>query len=40
MENIIEIKNLTKKFKDFVAVDNITFNVKKETGIMLPPFLC
>lgn len=29
MENIIEIKNLTKKFKDFTAVDNITFNVKK-----------
>src|SRR5271157_5036004 len=28
-ENIIEIKNLTKKFKDFTAVDNITFNVKK-----------
>jgi ABC-2 type transport system ATP-binding protein len=29
MDNIIEIKNLTKKFKDFTAVDNITFNVKK-----------
>ena len=29
MENIIEIKNLTKKFKDFAAVDDITFNVKK-----------
>ena len=29
MENIIEIKNLTKKFKDFTAVDDITFNVKK-----------
>ncbi len=29
MENIIEIKNLTKKFKDFAAVDNITFNVKQ-----------
>ncbi len=28
-ENIIEIKNLTKKFKDFMAVDSITFNVKK-----------
>jgi len=27
--NIIEITNLTKKFKDFTAVDNITFNVKK-----------
>ncbi len=28
--NIIEIKNLAKKFKDLIAVDNITFNVKKE----------
>lgn len=27
--NIIEIKNLTKKFKDFIAVDDISFNVKK-----------
>lgn len=27
--NIIEVKNLTKKFKDFVAVDNISFNVKQ-----------
>jgi ABC-2 type transport system ATP-binding protein len=29
MENIIEIEDLTKKFKDFTAVDNITFNVKQ-----------
>lgn len=29
MENIIEVKNLVKKFKDFTAVDDITFNVKK-----------
>ena len=29
IENIIEIKNLTKKFKDFTAVDDISFNVKK-----------
>ena len=29
MENIIEIKNLTKKFKDFTAVDDINFNVKQ-----------
>lgn len=29
MENIIEIHNLTKRFKDFTAVDNISFNVKK-----------
>ncbi|MCX6726341.1 MAG: ATP-binding cassette domain-containing protein [Candidatus Shapirobacteria bacterium] len=27
--NIIEVKNLTKKFKEFVAVDNISFEVKK-----------
>lgn len=26
---IIEVENLTKKFKDFVAVDNISFNIKK-----------
>jgi ABC-2 type transport system ATP-binding protein len=29
MENIIEIKNLTKKFKGFTAVDGISFNVKQ-----------
>jgi len=29
MSNIIEVKNLTKKFKDLTAVDNISFNVKK-----------
>jgi len=29
MESIIEIKNLTKKYKDFIAVDDITFDVKK-----------
>lgn len=28
-ENIIEVKKLTKKFKDFVAVDSINFEVKK-----------
>ena len=27
--NIISVAGLTKKFKDFVAVDNISFNVKK-----------
>lgn len=26
---IIEVKNLTKRFKDIVAVDNISFNVEK-----------
>ncbi len=29
MENIIEIEGLTKKFKDFTAVNNISFEVKK-----------
>ncbi|MBU1166905.1 ATP-binding cassette domain-containing protein [Patescibacteria group bacterium] len=29
MENIIEVKNLTKKFKDLVAVDDVSFGVKK-----------
>jgi len=28
-ENIIEVKNLTKKFKKFTAVDKVTFNVKR-----------
>lgn len=29
MENIIEIKNITKKYGNFTAVDNISFDVKK-----------
>lgn len=29
MENIIETKNLTKKYGDFTAVDNVSFQVKK-----------
>ena len=29
MENIIEVKNLTKSYKNKIAVDNLTFNVKK-----------
>ena len=29
MENIIEIKNLTKKYKNLTAVDDISFDVKK-----------
>ena len=29
MNNIIEVKNLTKKFGDFVAVNNISFDVKE-----------
>lgn len=32
MPNIIEVKNFTKKFGDFTAVDNISFNV--EEGII------
>lgn len=27
--NIIEVKNLTKKFRNFVAVNNISFSIKK-----------
>ena len=27
MTNIIEVKNLTKKFGDFIAVDDISFQV-------------
>ena len=29
MENIIELKKLTKKYKELKSVDNLTFNVKK-----------
>ena len=29
MENVIEVKNLEKKFDNFTAVDNISFNIKK-----------
>lgn len=29
MENIIEVKNLTKKFKDFTAVDDLSFEIVK-----------
>ncbi|MFA9424533.1 MAG: ATP-binding cassette domain-containing protein, partial [Sedimentibacter sp.] len=29
MENAIEIRNLTKKFDKFVAVNNVNFDVKK-----------
>ena len=28
-DSMIEVKNLTKMFKDFVAVDSISFDVKK-----------
>lgn len=28
-ENVIEVRNLTKKFGDFTAVDNISFHVKR-----------
>jgi ABC-2 type transport system ATP-binding protein len=37
-EPIIEVKNLTKKFGDFTAVDHISFNVgKKEIFGLLGP---
>ncbi|MDD4703588.1 MAG: ATP-binding cassette domain-containing protein, partial [Bacteroidales bacterium] len=29
MEDVIIVKDLTKRFGHFVAVDNISFNVKK-----------
>ncbi|WP_300936998.1 ATP-binding cassette domain-containing protein, partial [Helicobacter japonicus] len=29
IKKVIEVSNLTKKFGDFVAVDNISFDVKK-----------
>jgi len=29
MNNIIEIKELTKKYKGLMAIDNLSFNVKK-----------
>lgn len=29
MKNIIEVENLTKKYKNLIAVNNLTFNVKK-----------
>jgi ABC-2 type transport system ATP-binding protein len=29
MENVIEVRNLTKRFGDFTAVDNISFTVSK-----------
>ncbi|MEN6294403.1 MAG: ATP-binding cassette domain-containing protein, partial [Methanobacterium sp.] len=27
--NVIEVKSLVKKYGDFTAVDNISFNIKK-----------
>lgn len=29
MENVIKVKKLTKKYKELIAVDNLSFNVKK-----------
>ena len=29
MEPIVEVKNLTKKFDGFTAVDNISFEIKE-----------
>jgi len=31
MKNIIEVKNLTKKFKELKAVDNVSFNIEKRS---------
>ena len=29
MENIVEIKNLTKEYKDLKAIDNLSLEVRK-----------
>lgn len=29
MENVIEVKNLTKEYKNLKAIDNLSFEVKK-----------
>ena len=29
MENVIEVKNLVKKYKELTAVDDLSFEVKK-----------
>lgn len=29
MENVIEVKNLVKKYKELTAVDNLSFNVEE-----------
>ena len=29
MEKVIEVKNLTKKYKDLMAIDNLSFDVKE-----------
>ena len=29
MENVIEVKNLVKKYKEIKAIDNLSFNVEK-----------
>lgn len=29
MENVIEVKNLTKEYKKLKAIDNLSFEVKK-----------
>jgi len=27
--NVLEVKNMTKKFGDYIAIDNISFTAKK-----------
>lgn len=29
MENVIEVKNLTKEYKNLKAIDNLSFEVKR-----------
>jgi ABC-type branched-subunit amino acid transport system ATPase component len=33
-QNIIEVKNLVKKFDDLTAVDNVSFSVKKAKSLL------
>ena len=38
MENVIEVKNLTKEYKNLKAIDNLSFEVKKGEilGLLVP----
>ena len=35
LENIIEVKNLSKQYKDQIAIDNISFTLKKKQTLGL-----
>ena len=36
MTNVIEVKNLTKCYKNLKAVDDLSFNVKKGESLFIP----